>query len=255
MKRLVFKCGGSAMNHLTPELYRLFVERQQSGDELVLVHGGGPAITELLGRLEIPTQFVNGLRVTCEKSVQVVEMVLSGKINPAIVRGLLSAGGRAAGVSGMDGDLLLAEMSRSGLGYVGEVKEVRADLLKMLLANGYIPVVSPIARAIEGEFALNINGDTAAGAIAGALEADGLIMMTDVEGIREKNGAIVPEWTLVEAEQAIDHGTVSGGMIPKVRAALHALEQGVRKTVILHGTAEYLYRYFAGEQVGTVIRR
>lgn len=255
---VVIKCGGSTMEQLSPAFFETVAQLQQSGEQLVVVHGGGPMITQLLGKMEIPPRFIDGLRYTCEATMDVVEMVLGGSINKRLVRRLLQAGSRAWGLSGVDGGLITARQTEKPLGLVGEIERIETSLLHSLLAQGYLPVVAPLGVSSDGSQVYNINADVAAGAIAAALSASKLLMITDVPGILVPAGDrhIVKETAdPQEVEDMIRDGVISGGMIPKVRAALAALAQGVEEVVICQGTPEELRAVFAGQPVGTALRR
>ncbi|USG65297.1 acetylglutamate kinase [Brevibacillus ruminantium] len=253
---VVIKCGGSTMEQLPDRFFQAIAEIQQKGKQLVIVHGGGPAINSMLERLAIPSQFVDGLRVTCEDTLQVVEQVLCGQINKWLVRRLSEHRAKAWGVSGMDGGMLTAVQTDKPLGLVGEVKKVDAAIPLAILSHGYLPVIAPLAVGTEGSQKYNVNADIAAGAIAAALGAESLIMVTDVPGIlapKEEGTALIPKTNPREIEQMIQEGIITGGMIPKVRAALDALSEGVPQVVICRGTAEDLLRVCQGETAGTAI--
>lgn len=234
-RSIVVKFGGHAMTD--ENLYAAFagdVARLQAGGRrLVIVHGGGPQISSLLGRLNIESRFVNGLRVTDGAVMEVAEMVLCGSVNKAVTARLMAAGVRAAGVSGRDGGILRARVKDPALGLVGEVTDVDAGLLNCLQDGGFVPVLAPVAGGPEGQ-ALNVNADTAAGAVAGALKADRFVLISDVPGVME-DGAVLPTLTRTRILELIDREVITGGMIPKVRSCLHALDRGCRSALVLDG--------------------
>lgn len=258
MKYVVIKCGGSVMEQLPPSFFENVVHLFQRYEiKPIIVHGGGPLISSLLKKLGIETQFVNGLRVTTEEVLDVVEMVLSGSVNKQIVRRLMEVNGMAYGVSGVDGMLLKSEpVSESDkVGLVGEVVEVNTSLINHLIQQGFIPVISPIGIDEQGQ-RYNINGDVAASAIAKALGAS-LCMISDIPGIyKEQNGErlIYKKMTKVEIEQLIEEGMITGGMIPKVKAAIDGLVHEVPEVVILNGMEQdSLITFAEGKEIGTKI--
>ena len=211
------------------------------GVKVVLVHGGGPEISELMARLGKKPEFVDGLRVTDKETVDIVQMVLAGKVNKTLVNLLEMKGGKAMGISGMDGRLIEAKVKNEKLGYVGTITQIHITPVIDLLEKGYIPVVSTVGCDEQGN-TYNINGDTAAAWIAGALKAERLIMMTDIAGIlRDKNdpATLIPEVTIAEAHQLYDEGVVSGGMIPKVDCCVEAVRKGVERATILDGRVKH----------------
>jgi acetylglutamate kinase len=260
-RRVVVKFGGRAMR---PEDCGTVIEDvallHRSGVRTVLVHGGGPEINELLERLEVPARFVDGLRVTDEATMRVVEMVLGGGINKRLVGELQAHGARAAGLSGKDGDLLLARPhARAELGLVGEVESVDTTILDVLLDGGFVPVVAPLARGPGGE-TFNVNADTAAAAIAGAVGAEKFLLLTDVEGVEGAADAqgkrpLLTRLARDEVERLIADGTIRGGMIPKVEACLFALDRGVRSAHILSAQQPHglLVELFTEAGIGTMI--
>ncbi|OAJ75913.1 acetylglutamate kinase [Brevibacillus sp. SKDU10] len=254
---MVIKCGGSMLGQLPESFYNKLATLQAEGKSIVIVHGGGPAINQMLDQLQIEPIFSNGLRVTDEATMQAVEMVLSGPMNKLVVRKLLHAGGKAWGLSGVDGSLLQAVEKMDGLGLVGKITAVNPAPLQLLLANGYIPVVAPIAVSEDGNTRFNCNADTAAGAIASALGAKQMLMLTDVPGIWEENELgekqLLPSVTIEDIQMMIQNQMITGGMIPKVQAALDALAQGVQEVVICKGAAETLDGLVKGRAVGTSI--
>jgi len=221
---IVVKIGGSTLGNHDTTLEDL-VELQKQDRSLVVVHGGGKVTSEWLVRMGIPTSFVKGLRVTDAETLKVVAATLGGLVNKELVVAIQALGGKAAGLSGCDGNLFRASVKRPELGYVGEIVAVDPTPLNLLLNGGYMPVVAPISfGSIEGQtMLLNINGDTAAGEIAAALCAEKLIFLTDVDGIHDESGKVIPRLNPTEAKNIADSGIVSGGMIPKIEASLRAL--------------------------------
>ncbi|WP_099093161.1 acetylglutamate kinase [Paenibacillus yonginensis] len=256
----VMKCGGSTLAALPESFFEELGTLQRQGFEPVIVHGGGPAISDNLSKLGIETRFVNGLRYTTEEVLDVVEMVLAGTINKLIVRRIQSAGGKAIGLSGSDGSLLLAKPVAQSheVGLVGEVTTVEAGILKGVLELGYMPVVAPLGVTKAGQ-RLNINADTAAGAVASQLGVKQMIVVTDVPGImRNVNGEnkVLPVVTVQQTEDMIGSGEIYGGMIPKVRAAIDCIHGEVQEVVIVPGSEpKVLSRVLAGEPIGTRIVR
>jgi len=267
---IVVKYGGNAMEKA--DLSRLFardvVLLKQVGINPVVVHGGGPQIDKMLKRLNIVTERVDGLRYTDQATVEVVEMILSGSINKQIVSAINEAGGFAVGLSGKDGHLIRARKLRRtkkdpdsniekvlDLGFVGEPAEITPHILDFFRESDIIPVVAPVGMGPAGE-TYNINADTAAGAIAGATGAKRLLMLTDVPGVLDKAGNLIPEMTAGQVRAAIDDGTISGGMIPKVETCLDAIAGGVEGAVILDGRVPHamLLELFTPHGVGTLIK-
>lgn len=266
---VVVKYGGHAMGNaaLSRAFARDITLLHQSGVLPVVVHGGGPQIGRMLDKLGIESKFEGGLRVTDKATVEVVEMVLAGSINKDIVASINSEGGRAVGLCGKDGNLLLAKkLTRTmkdpdsnieriiDLGFVGEPVKVDSTVIDMLTKSKLIPVIAPVAPGENGE-TYNINADTVAGAIAGALSARRLLFLTDVPGVLDKQGHLIKKLTVSEAKALIADGTVSGGMIPKVETCIDALKQGVSGVVILNGKAEHavLLELFTEHGAGTLI--
>jgi len=265
---LVIKYGGAAMKE--PELKKGFAQDislfQTLGIQVVLVHGGGPQIGNLLEELHIPTRFVEGLRVTDSRTMDVVEMVLAGKINKEIVNLINGAGGRAVGLSGKDGHLLQAQKLEFyrprgdeppeiiDIGHVGEVTGVNTDLIRTLLEQRFLPVIAPVGVGEQGE-TYNINADSVAGAVAGALRAAKLILLTDVPGVMDPEGGLVSSLTRLQAITMLEQGAILGGMIPKIKCCLEALEDGVAKAHILDGRVPHavLLEIFTDSGVGTEI--
>jgi len=265
---LVIKYGGAAMQE--PELKQGFAQDivlfQLLGINVVVVHGGGPQIGQYLKELNIPTQFVEGLRVTDAPTMDVVEMVLAGKVNKEIVNLINTAGGRAVGLSGKDGNLLKAQKMEFyrpradeppeiiDIGLVGEVSAVNTDLIRTLQEKHFIPVIAPVGVGEQGE-TYNINADTVAGALAGALNAAKLILLTDVPGVLDREGHLISSLGRYQALTLMDEGAISGGMIPKVKCCLGALEEGVAKAHILDGRVLHavLLEIFTDTGIGTEI--
>jgi len=254
----VIKCGGSTLTALPNAFFAEIAAFQKEGKQPVIVHGGGPAISQVLNKLGIHTEFVDGLRRTSEEVLDVVEMVLAGKINKEIVRRLTQNGAAAIGLSGTDGRLLAAEpvANADRLGYVGEVTDVNTSLLEEVLAAGYIPVVAPVGLGSDNQ-RYNINADMAAGAVAAALGAEPFIVVTDVSGIAgtvDGEKKVLRTVTPSQIHGMIESGEIYGGMIPKVKAALKCLEGGVKEVVIVNGSEPgVLGKVLRGEAVGTTI--
>ncbi|MDQ0256960.1 acetylglutamate kinase [Evansella vedderi] len=253
---LVIKCGGSVLENLPKSFYTNLVELHQQGTcKPVIVHGGGPLISSLLTKLNIETTFVDGLRVTSKEVLDVVEMVLSGSVNKKIVENLQKAGGSAYGISGVDGGLIQAEPTdhTMKLGFVGDVIHVKTELIDQILGQNHIPVISPIGMDGSGQ-KYNINGDIAASAVAKALGAK-LCFISDIPGIYvEENGVqtTIHELSKREAEDLIEQEVITGGMIPKVRAAIDGLTHNVQQVVILNGMeTNSIHQYLAGNKIGT----
>ncbi len=258
-KIVVVKYGGNAMinEELKQQVMEDLVLLWLIGVKTVLVHGGGPEISEMMQRLGKEPVFVDGLRVTDRETVDIVQMILAGKINKTLVNLLQKKGGKAIGLAGMDGRLIQARMRDERLGYVGDITHIHIKPVLDLLEKGYIPVVSTIGCDAEGN-TYNINGDTAAAHIAGALQAQTLIMMTDIAGIlRDKDdpSSLIPEVTVSEAEGLKTDGTVSGGMIPKVDCCVEAIRRGVEHVVIMDGRVPHaiLMELLTDEGAGTMI--
>ena len=253
---VVIKYGGHAMDK--PELCTAFATdlAQLSAQDMgfVVVHGGGPQISALLKRLNIESRFENGLRVTDEATMAAVEMVLCGQVNKAVVASFAAHGARAAGISGRDGNLLRAVVKNPALGLVGEVEAVDPALILCLLEGDVVPVVAPVANGPDGQ-ALNINADTAAGALAGALAADYFILISDVPGVLDAEGRLITSLTRAEIEKLRAEGVITGGMIPKVESCLHALDAGCQRALILDGRSpSSLRRYLLDDApLGTVV--
>ena len=255
---VVVKFGGNAMgdDEAMAEFARDIVLMKQVGLNPVVVHGGGPMINEMLDRLGIKSEFVRGKRVTDQRTVEVVEMVLTGLVNKRIVQAIMDEGGRAVGLSGKDDDLMVAEADDPELGFVGRPVEMNVQVLRDLYSAGIIPVVAPVATGMQSNETFNVNGDTAAGAIAGALKADRLLLLTDVPGVKDANGDVVTQLTPDQVRGMIADGTIAGGMIPKTETALDAIEKGVRAVVILDGRLPNasLLELFTEHGAGSIIR-
>ncbi len=255
---VVVKFGGNAMGDdaAMAEFARDMVLMRQVGINPVVVHGGGPMINAMLDKLGIESRFVRGKRVTDKATVEVVEMILSGLVNKRIVQAINDAGGRAVGVSGKDDDLMVCVADDPELGFVGRPVEMNVQVLRDLTAAGIIPVVAPVATGMADNETFNVNGDTAAGAIAGALRADRLLLLTDVSGVKDANGDVLSQATSEELRRLVDEGVVTSGMIPKVETALSAIEAGVRAVVIMDGRLPNasLIELFTSHGAGTIIR-
>ena len=255
---VVVKFGGNAMgdDDAMAEFARDVVLMRQVGVNPVVVHGGGPMINEMLTRLAIKSEFVRGKRVTDKATVDVVEMVLCGLVNKRIVQAIMDAGGRAVGISGKDDDLMVCVADDPELGFVGKPVEMNVQVLRDLYKAGIIPVVAPVATGMADNETFNVNGDTAAGAIAGALKADRLLLLTDVSGVKNAAGEVVTQMTPDEVRQMMADGVISGGMIPKTETALAALDACVRAVVILDGRIPNacLLELFTDHGAGSLIR-
>ena len=260
-KIVVIKYGGNAM--INEELKQQVMEDIALlwliGVKVVLVHGGGPEISQTMKKLGKEAVFINGLRVTDKETVDIVQMVLAGKINKTLVNLIQMKGGHAVGLSGIDGGILEAKVKDERLGYVGEITKVRPQPIQDLLEKNYIPVVSTVASDRQGN-TYNINGDTAAAYLAGALGAERLIMMTDIAGIlRDKDdpSTLIPHITVSEAKKLYDEGIISGGMIPKVDCCIEALEHGVNNVVIMDGRIPHsiLMELLTDEGAGTMVMK
>jgi acetylglutamate kinase len=267
----VIKYGGHAMGeeHLAREFARDVVLLNQVGIDPIVVHGGGPQIKAMLDRLRIESSFVDGLRVTDAATVEVVEMVLAGKINKEIVSAIQAADGLAVGISGKDARLIQARrVTRTkrdpdsrleqvvDLGFVGEPERIDRKILDVLAGSGIIPVIAPVGAGTDGQ-TYNINADTAAGAIAGAIGAKRLLMLTDVPGVLDRDKRLIPLLTLSRTRELIADGTISGGMIPKVETCMAAVEAGVEAATIIDGRIAHalLLEVFTEHGIGTLIKR
>ncbi len=254
---VVIKLGGHAMgsDEAMESFARDVVLMRQVGVNPVIVHGGGPMINAMLDRLDIQSDFVNGKRVTDKATVEVVEMVLSGLVNKRIVQAINGQGGTAVGLSGKDANLMICDQADPTLGFVGSPSEMNPKILRDLFSHDVIPVIAPLGAGREGE-TFNVNGDTAAGAIASALKADRLLLLTDVSGVKNAAGEVVTELKAGQIREMTLDGTIAGGMIPKTETALDALHNGVRAVVILDGRAPnaVLLELFTEHGAGSLIR-
>ncbi|WP_407941827.1 acetylglutamate kinase [Methylobrevis albus] len=270
-KYIVVKYGGHAMGdeELSRAFARDIVLLKQSGMKPIVVHGGGPQIGKMLEKLGIKSEFRAGLRVTDKATVEIVEMVLAGSINKSIVSAINAEGGRAIGLCGKDGNMVEAQrVTRTmrdpdsniekiiDLGFVGEPKRVNPAVLHMVVQDELIPVVAPVAPGVDGE-TYNVNADTFAGAIAGAIGATRLLFLTDVPGVLDRDGQLIKELSVAEAHRLMADGTISGGMIPKVETCIDALDRGVEGVVIVNGRTPHsvLLEIFTEHGAGTLITR
>ncbi len=260
-KIVVIKYGGNAMvnEQLKEQVMEDIALLWLIGVKVVLVHGGGPEISQTMEKLGKEAVFVDGLRVTDQETVDIVQMVLAGKVNKTLVNLIQMKGGHAVGLSGIDGGILEASMKDERLGYVGQITKVRTQPITDLLEKGYIPVISTIASDRQGH-TYNINGDTAAAYIAGALEAERLIMMTDIAGIlmdKDDPSTLIPHVTVAEAKKLYETGVVSGGMIPKVDCCIEAINHGVKHVVIMDGRIPHsiLMELLTDEGAGTMVTK
>ena len=254
---VVIKLGGHAMtsDEAMDSFARDVVLMRQVGINPVIVHGGGPMINALLDKLEIKSEFVNGKRVTDAATMEVVEMVLSGTVNKRIVQAINKQGGRAVGLSGKDANLVVCDPADPALGLVGNPSEINPEVIRTLFENDLLPVIAPLGAGRKGE-TFNINGDTVAGAIAGALSADRLMLLTDVSGVKNADGDVLTEMNSDQIREMTASGVIAGGMIPKTETALAALEEGVKAVVILDGRAPNacLLELFTEHGAGSIIR-
>jgi len=258
-KIVVVKYGGNAMinEELKKQVMEDIVLLWLIGVKVVLVHGGGPEISELMDKLGKKPEFVDGLRVTDQETIDIVQMVLAGKVNKSLVNKLEMNGGKAMGISGMDGMLIEAKIKDERLGFVGEITNIHINPVTDLLEKGYIPVISTVGCDKEGN-SYNINGDTAAAYIAGALGAERLIMMTDIEGIlkdKDNPDTLIPYITVEEASKLYEDKIISGGMIPKVKCCVDAIKKGVKNVVIMDGRVPHsiLMELLTDEGAGTMV--
>ena len=258
-KVIVVKYGGNAMvnDGLKQQVMEDIVLLWLTGVKVVLVHGGGPEISDMMNRLGKKSQFIDGLRVTDRETVDIAQMVLSGKINKTLVNLLQIKGGKAMGISGIDGKLIEADVKDEKLGFVGDIRNINIAPVNDLLEKGYIPVISTVGCDGEGNI-FNINGDTAAAYIAGALGAERLIMMTDIAGILKDKDApdtFIPAVTVKQAKELFARGVISGGMIPKVECCMTAIERGVKNVIIMDGRIPHsiLMELLTDEGAGTMV--
>ena len=258
-KTIVVKYGGNAMinEELKNDVMRDLVLLSTIGIKVVLVHGGGPEISDMLKRVGKESKFVNGLRVTDEETVEIVQMVLAGKINKTLVNHLQNSGGKAIGLTGTDGHLIEAEMKNPELGFVGEITNINIEPVTDLLEKGYIPVISTVGCDNEGNI-YNINADTAAARIASALGAESLILMTDIVGLlrdKDDESTLISSVCVSEAPLLMREGIISGGMIPKIECCVEAIRQGVNKVFIIDGRVPHalLIETLTDEGIGTML--
>ena len=254
---IVIKLGGHAMTDLTAmkSFARDIVLMKQCNVNPIIIHGGGPMINATLAKLDITSSFHEGKRITTEEIMEVVEMVLSGKVNKSIVSALNEQGGKAVGLSGKDSSLIYCEQDTPELGCVGKIMEINPEVLNSFIDSDFIPVVAPIGYGNNSK-TYNINGDTVAGALASSLSADRLLLLTDVEGVKSSEGNLIPQLDPMRARKLIKYGVISEGMIPKVNTSLDAIENGVRASVIIDGRVEHscLLELFTSHGVGTLFR-
>ena len=260
-KIVVIKYGGNAMinEKLKDSVMRDIVLLSLIGVKVVLVHGGGPEITEMLGKIGKESQFVDGLRVTDKETAEVVQMVLAGKINKSLVNLIQLKGGKSIGLSGLDGHMIEAAKKDERLGFVGDITNVNVEPILDVLEKGYIPVVSTVGCDSEGNV-YNINADTAAAKIAGELKAESLISLTDISGIlydKDDPTTLIPVITLSDAERLVEEGVINGGMIPKVECCTNAIKWGVTKVFIIDGRVPHsiLIETLTDEGIGTMFKR
>ena len=254
---VVIKLGGHAMTDLTAmkSFARDIVLMKQCNVNPIIIHGGGPMINATLAKLDITSSFHEGKRITTEEIMEVVEMVLSGKVNKSIVSALNEQGGKAVGLSGKDSSLIYCEQDTPELGCVGKIMEINPEVLNSFIDSDFIPVVAPIGYGNNSK-TYNINGDTVAGALASSLSADRLLLLTDVEGVKSSEGNLIPQLDPMRARKLIKDGVISEGMIPKVNTSLDAIENGVRASVIIDGRVEHscLLELFTSHGAGTLFR-
>lgn len=255
-KTIVVKYGGNAMtdDSLKRQFARDIVMMHLVGMQPIVVHGGGPQIEDMLSRLKIESSFVDGLRVTDTATMEVVQMVLGGSVNQEIVATINAQGGRAVGLNGKDGNLLRATQLAPEIGHVGEITEINTELLSTLTRDNFIPVIAPIGVGADGE-PYNINADIAAGALAGALNAEKLLLLTNTPGILDASGETISEIDATGIQQLIDAGTINAGMLPKVECALGALRAGTHTVQIVDGRVPHsvLLEILTDSGVGTQI--
>lgn len=269
-KTVVIKFGGHAMGDqaLSDAFAKDIVYLKLSGVNPIVVHGGGPQIASMLNKLEIKSEFVNGLRVTDKPTVEVVEMVLAGRINKDIVSAINRQGGKAVGICGKDANLMIArkitqmadpassEMKDVDIGYVGDPLHVNPHIVDVISKSDLIPVIAPIGISPEGE-TLNINADTFASALAARMQAKRLLLLTDVEGVLDKDGNLIADLSITEAQELIRNGTITGGMIPKIEGCIEVVEAGVEAVVIINGRVPHsvLLELLTDHGAGTLVGR
>ena len=255
---IVIKLGGHAMTAKSSmdNFARDIVLIKQCGVNPVIVHGGGPMINKVLSDLKIESQFADGKRITDNKTMEVVEMVLSGNINKSIVNAINNQGGKGVGLSGKDANMIQCEQDNPKLGFVGKIMNINTDIVQNFLKSDFIPVIAPIGFGVKGE-TFNINGDTAAGAIASGLLADRLLLLTDVIGVKDLDDKLIHQLTIEEARSLINGGIINSGMIPKVNTSIKAIEEGVRASVIIDGRVDHacLLELFTSHGLGTLFKR
>ncbi len=259
-KKVVIKYGGAAMTdcELKQKVMQDIVLMKFVGMHPVIVHGGGPEINQMLARLGIESHFHNGLRITTGEIMEIVEMVLGGKVNKEIVSGINCAGGKAIGISGKDGNLIEAQAIDSGeMGFVGEVKRINPQIIDTVIENGYIPVIAPIGRG-DGQETYNINADLVASAIAVAMKADKLVLLTDVPGLLkdpDNSESLISVLKLSEVDDYIKQGIIAGGMLPKVKCCMESVRGGVGRTHIIDGRQSHsiLLEIFTDRGIGTMV--
>lgn len=254
---LVVKIGGSTLGNHDTTLADL-VALQRKSVPVVVVHGGGKVSTSLLSRLQLPTTFVDGLRVTDTETLKIVVAALAGIVNKELVAQINSKGGKALGLCGVDGGLFEATIKNPALGYVGEIERVKTEVVRVLMEAGYLPVIAPVslevpAVSLEAQYLLNVNADTVAGALAVALSAEKLIFLTDVEGLRDHTGKLLPRVSPEEAQELISSGVAVGGMVPKLEACLQAVRAGCLSRILDGRETGALLREGEGEGGGTSI--
>jgi acetylglutamate kinase len=254
---VVIKFGGHAMGDdaAMEQFARDIVLMKQVNVNPIIVHGGGPMINEMLKKQGVKSEFVNGKRVTDAETMKIVEMVLSGSVNKRIVGAINKQGGKAVGLSGKDANLMVCEKAKPDLGFVGEPVKINPEVLHTFLDSDLIPVIAPVGVGADGQ-TYNVNGDTAAGAIAAGLDADRLLLLTDVSGVKDAEGNVITQLTPEHVAELTANGVIAGGMIPKTQTALSAIEGGVRAVVILDGRAPHacLLELFTEHGVGSLIR-
>ena len=255
---IVIKLGGHAMTSKSSmdNFARDIVLIKQCGVNPVIVHGGGPMINKVLSDLKIESAFAEGKRVTDRKTMEVVEMVLSGSINKSIVNAINNQGGKGVGLSGKDANMIQCVQDNPKLGFVGKIQKINTDLVQNFLESDFIPVIAPIGFGTNGD-TYNINGDTAAGAMASSLLADRLLLLTDVIGVKDADENLITQLTVKEARELIDAEIINSGMIPKVNTSIKAIKDGVRASVIIDGRVEHacLLELFTSHGIGTLLKK